>query len=135
MNSRQRIGIAIFAFGALISVFAGVRYSTRDDSSGTAAVALTDTSLPGEEATIENGAVGSFGEMRVAVKRVSPRSDGQLEALISFATTDPKDPTKDLTVTVGDTIDVKGGAFVVLELGKDASPKREFARMKFVKRE
>ena len=134
MNSRQRIGIAIFAFGALISVFAGVRYFTRDDSAGPAAVALIDTSLPGEESTIESGIIVSFGEMRVSVKSVAPRTDGQLQALMSFATTNPNDPVKDLTVTVGETIDVKGGAFLVLELGKDASPKREFARLKFVRR-
>ena len=133
MNSRQRTGVAILAIGVLISAFAGFRYVSKDDGSPVAP-SLVDTTAPGEEATIESGAVGSFGEMRVAVKSVAPRTDGQLEALMSFATTDPKGTVKDLTVTVGDTIDMKGGAFVVLELGRDTSPKREFARVKFVKR-
>jgi hypothetical protein len=133
LNSRQRIGLGILAFGVLISAFAGLRYATKGDDSAQP-TSPVDTNAPGEEATIENGGVGSFGDMLVSVKSVSPRADGQLEALISFATTDPKDPVKDLTVTVGDTIDVKGGAFVIIELGRDTSPRREFARMKFVKR-
>ena len=132
LNNRQRIGLSILALGVLVSGFAAIRYITKGDDSSSAS--LVDTNAPGEEATIENGGVGTFGEMLVSVKSVAPRADGQLEALISFATTNPKDPVKDLTVTVGDTVDVKGGAFVVIELGRDTSPKREFARMKFVKR-
>lgn len=132
LNNRQRIGLSILALGVLVSGFAAIRYITKGEDSPSAS--LVDTNAPGEEATIENGGVGTFGEMLVSVKSVAPRADGQLEALISFATTNPKDPVKDLTVTVGDTVDVKGGAFVVIELGRDTSPKREFARMKFVKR-